>query len=150
MRLALRYFLIDRQGALYRLPSSTLDRMQQVSSRLRLPRFAGQRVRSAEVAVEMINGRPLRVVRSVFNVLTFKSDGTLLPPLQDRHLRARVEQALALAAAARRASVTAASTRFLARGGEWKPSAALVRRMEQIALGRQKCPRISPAEPAIG
>jgi hypothetical protein len=89
----------------------------------------------------MMDGRPVRVVRSVFNMLTFKSDGTLVPPVQDRHARARVE--LALAAAARRASVTEASTRFLARGGEWKPSAALVRRMEQIALGRQKCPRIS-------
>jgi hypothetical protein len=143
MRLALRYFLLDREGVLYRLPSAALDRMLQVRSRLRITRFAGQRVRSAEVAVEMINGRPVRVIRSVCNVLTFKSDGTLLPTQQDRHARARVE--LALAAAARRARITEASTRFLARGGEWKPSAALVRRMEQIALGRQKCPRISPA-----
>jgi hypothetical protein len=96
------------------------------------------------VAVEMLNGRPVRVIRSVFNMLTFKSDGSLVPPLQDRHARARVELALARAAAARRASLTEASTRFVARGGEWKPSAALVRRMEQIALRSQKCPRISP------
>src|SRR5277367_3572867 len=105
MRLALRYFLLDREGALYRLPSATLDRMLQVRSRLLIPRFAGQRVRSAEVAVEMINGRPVRVVRSVFNMLTFKSDGTLLPTQQDRHARARVEMALARAAAARRAGI---------------------------------------------
>ena len=147
MRLALRYFLLDRQGALYRLPSATLDRLLQVRRPLRLPRFAGQRVRSAEMAVEMMNGRPVRVVRSVFNLLTFKSDGMLLPPLQDRHARARIELALAAAPAARRARVTEASTRFVARGGEWKPSAALMRRMEQIALGRQKCPRISPSGP---
>lgn len=149
MRLALRYFLLDREGALYRLPSATLDRMQQVRSRLRLARFAGQRVRSAEIAVQLINGRPVRVIRSVFNMLSFKSDGTLLPTQHDRHARARVELALASAAAARRAGVTEASTRFVARGGQWTPSAALVRRMEQIALGRQKCPRISPAGPAI-
>jgi hypothetical protein len=149
MRLALRYFLLDRQGNLYRLPSATLDRMQQVRSRLRLPRFAGQRVRSAEVAVEMIDGRSVRVIRSVFNMLTFKSDGTLLPTQQDRHARARIELAMARAAAARRAGITEASTRFVARGGQWTPSAALVKRMEQIALGRQKCPRISPAGPAI-
>jgi hypothetical protein len=54
------------------------------------------RVRSAEVAVEMMNGRPLRVVWSVFSMLTFKSDGTLVLPLQDRHVRARTELALAL------------------------------------------------------
>jgi hypothetical protein len=149
MRLALRYFLLDREGTLYRLPSTTLDRMVQVRTRLRLPRLAGQRVRSAEVAVEMMNGRPVRVLRSVFNMLTFKSDGTLVPPLQDRHARARIKLALAAASAARRAGITEASTRFVARGGQWLPSAALVRRMEQIALGRQKCPRISPSGPAL-
>jgi hypothetical protein len=149
MRLALRYFLVDREGAVYRLPSATLDRILQVRGRLRIPRFAGQRVRSAEVAVEMINGRPVRVIRSVFNMLTFKSDGTLLPPPQDRHARARVELALARAAVARRAGITEAGTRFVARGGQWTPSAALVRRMEQIAVGRQKCPRISPTRSRI-
>src|SRR5882672_11053189 len=96
MRVALRLFLLDREGALYRLPSATLDRMLQIPTRHRLPRLVCQRVRSAEVAVEMMNGRPLRVVRSVFNMLTFKSDGTLVPPLRDRHVRARAELALAL------------------------------------------------------
>ena len=88
-------------------------------------------------------------LRSVFNMLTFKRDGTLLPTQQDRHAQARVELALARAAAARRAGTTETSTRFIARGGQWTPSAALVRRMEQIALGREKCPRISPTGPAI-
>ena len=105
MRVAFRYFLLDREGALYRLPSATLDRMLQIPTRHCVSRFAGQRVRSAEVAVEMMNGRPLRVVRSVFNVLTFKSDGTLVPPLGDRHVRARAELALALGAPAHHAGV---------------------------------------------
>ncbi len=116
MRVALRLFLLDREGALYRLPSATLDRMLQIPTRHRLPRLAGQRVRSAEIAVEMMNGRPLRVVRSVFNMLTFKSDGTLVPPLRDRHVRARAELALALGAPARHAGIAEASTRFVARG----------------------------------
>jgi hypothetical protein len=150
MRVALRHFLLDREGALYRLPSAALDRMLQTSTRHRLPRLAGQRVRSAEVAVEIMNGRPLQVVRSVFNMLTFKSDGTLVPPLRDRHVRARAELALALEAPARHAGIVAeASTRFVARGGQWTPSAAVVRRIEQAALGRQKCPRISPSGPGI-
>jgi hypothetical protein len=34
------------------------------------------------------------------------------------------------------------STRFLARGGQWSPSPAVRRRIEQTALGRQKCPRV--------
>jgi hypothetical protein len=65
MRVAIRHFLLDPEGTLYRLPSAALDRMLHDPSRHRLPRFAGQRVRSAEVAVEIMNGRPLVVLRSV-------------------------------------------------------------------------------------
>jgi hypothetical protein len=149
MRVAFRHFLLDREGALYRVPSATLDRMLQVPTRYRIARLAGQRVRSAEVAVEMMNGRPIRVVRSVFSMLTFKSDGSLVPPLEDCHVRARAELALAFGTPARHARTAEASTRFVARGGQWTPSAALVRRIEQAALGSQKCPRISPSAPGI-
>jgi hypothetical protein len=79
-------------------------------TRYRLACFAGQRVRSAEVVVEMMNGRPMVVLRSVFNMLTFKSDGTLVPPLRDRHVRARAELALALDSPDPRAIVAEAST----------------------------------------
>src|SRR5258708_12709584 len=144
MRLGLRYFLVDREGVLYRLPSATLDRMQQVDSRLRLPRLAGQRVRSAEVAVEMINGRPVRIIRSVFYMLTFKSDGALLPTQQDRHPRSRVELPLARAPAARRAGVTEASTRFVARAAQWTPPAPLLTRIPQLTPLPQKSPPIPP------
>jgi hypothetical protein len=63
-----------------------------------------------------------------------------------QRVRARAELALALdSPAARHAGISDASTRFVARGGQWTPSAAVARRIEQIALGRQKCPRISPS-----
>jgi hypothetical protein len=147
MRIALRHFLLDQEGALYRVPAASLDRILQNPARNPLPHLAGQRVRSAEVAVEMVNGRPLRVVRSVFSVLTFKSDGTLVSPLQDRHVRALAEVALPIEAPTCHASVAEASAQFVARGGQWTPSAALKRRIEQTALGSQKCPRISSSGP---
>jgi hypothetical protein len=109
-----------------------------------LTRFAGQRVRSAEVIVEMLKGRPLAVLRSVFTMLTFDSDGSLVSPLRDPHIRARAELALALDSPKPRASVADASIQFVARGGQWKPTPALARRIEQVALGRLKCPRLSP------
>jgi hypothetical protein len=62
MRVAYRHFLLDSEGTLYRLPRAALDRMLHNPARHCLPRFAGQRVRSAEVAVEMMNGRPVQVV----------------------------------------------------------------------------------------
>ena len=74
-------------------------------------------------------------------MLTFKSDGTLVPPLRDRHVRARAELALALDSPDPRANVAEASTRFVARGGQWKPPPALVRRIEQTdRLGTTQMP----------
>jgi hypothetical protein len=117
--------MLNSEGTLVRLPIAALDRMLQAPSRHRLPRFAGQRVRSAEFVVEMVDGRPIYVLCSVFNMWTFKRDGTLFPPLRDRHVRARAELALALDAPTRYTTVAEAGTRFVARGGQWKPPAAL-------------------------
>lgn len=110
--------------------------------RHRLPRFAGQRLRSAEIAVALMNGKPIAVERSSFSILTFKKNGALVSPLLDPHVRARAELALALGQPRRDTAVADASTRFLARGGQWSPSPAVRRRIEQTALGRQKCPRV--------
>jgi hypothetical protein len=142
MRIGFRHYLLDAEGALYRIPNAVFDRMLRDPIRHRLPRFAGQRVRSAGIAVELMNGQPTQVVRSSFNILTFKKDGTLVPPLSDRHVRARAELALALDQPIRDTAVADASTRFLARGGQWSPPAAVRRRIEQTALGREKCQRV--------
>lgn len=115
--MALRHFLLDSEGTPYRLPSAALDRMLRDPARHRLPQFAGQRVRSAEIAVELMNGQPIQAVRSCFNILTFKKNGTLVPPLSDHHVRARAELALALEQPIRSTAVADASTRFLASGG---------------------------------
>ena len=144
MSVSIRKFLLDRDDTLFRLPSATFDRMLRFPKTHRLPRFAGQRVRSAEVVVELMNGRPIAVVRSVFSMMTFKRDGTLVSPLRDPHVLARAELAFAFDAPDPLASVADAASRFVARGGQWKPPAALLRRIEQTALGRLKCPRISP------
>ena len=145
MRIAIRHFLLDQDDALYRLPSATHHRMLHDPVGHRLPRFAGQRVRSAEVTVALMIGKPIGVVRSSFCILTFKKNGALVSPLSDRHVRARAELALAPELPIRDTAVADARTRFLARGGQWSPSAAVRRRIEQAALGRLKCPRLSPA-----
>jgi hypothetical protein len=101
-----------------------------------------QRIRSAEIAVALMNGKPIAVERSWFSILTFKKNGALVSPLSDRHVRARAELALPLEQPSRDTAVADASSRFLARGGQWSPSAAVKRRIEQTALGRQKCGRV--------
>jgi hypothetical protein len=110
--------------------------------RHRLPRFAGQRPRGAEIAVALMNGKPIAVERPTFSILTFKKNGALMSPLLDPRVRARAELALTLEQPSRDTAVADASTRFLARGGQWSPSAVIKRRIEQTALGHQECARV--------
>ncbi len=143
MRLGIRHYLLDAQGTLYGVPNAAYDRMLRNPERHPVPRFAGQRVRSAEITVALSNGTPIAVERSSFNILTFKKNGALVSPLADRHVRASAALALALDHPNPNHNpdtpVADASTRFLARGGRWTPTAAVKRQIEETALGRQKC-----------
>jgi hypothetical protein len=148
MRIGFRHYLFDDEGTLYRIANAAFDRMLRDLVHHRLARFAGQRIRSAEIAVALMNGKPIAVERSSFSILTFETNGALVSPLIDTHVRARVELAVTPALekpgrdTPREMAVADASTRFLARGGQWSPSAAVRRRIEQTALGRQKCARV--------
>ena len=148
MGIGFKRYLLDTQDALYHVPNAAFDRLLRDPVRNRLPRFAGQRVRSAEIAVALLNGKPIAVERSWFSVLTFKKNGMLVSPTLDPHVRARVELTIAPVFASpghdtsRNAAVTDASDRFQARGGQWTPSPAVKRQIEQAALGRQKCNRV--------
>jgi hypothetical protein len=81
VRVALHHFSLDSEATPYRLSSAALDRMfHNPTPDTAWPRFAGQRVRSVEVVVEMMSGHSLVVLRYVFNMSTFKSDGTFGRP----------------------------------------------------------------------
>lgn len=134
--------MLDAEDVVYRIPNAAFDRLLNDPVRHRLLRFAGQRVRTAEIAVALLNGKPIAVERSWFSILTFKKNGALDSPLSDRHVRARAELALSLDPPRLSTAVADAGNRFLARGGQWTPSPALRRRIEQTALARQNCPRV--------
>jgi hypothetical protein len=86
-------------------------------------RFAGQRVRMAEVAVELEDRKPTRVVWSAFSILTFDDGGLLIPAAFELHQQARAELALApaLGPPARHANVVRSTSRFIDQGGRWTP-----------------------------
>jgi hypothetical protein len=144
MGIGLRHYLLDADDTLYGIPNAAFDRLLRNPVRNRLPRFAGQRIRSAEISLAQMNGKPIAVERSSFSMLTFENNGALVSPLADRHVRARAELALAPAFGqpVRGTAVEDAESRFLARGGQWSPSPAVKRRIDQTALGRQKCQRV--------
>lgn len=143
MGISCRIYLLDQDDTLYHLPSVKFARMLRDPTTCRLPRFAGRRVRMTDVAVELIDRQPSRVIWITFAFLAFDDDGCFDLATFDRHQRARAELALALPSLEPRSEgVVDAADRFVAQGGRWTPSRALQRRIDAVALEQVKCPRL--------
>jgi len=138
MRLSNRMFLLDQEDDLYRLPNAKFDRMIRDPNCHSFPRFAGARLRMADMLVEILDRHPIRVVWSSFGILAFDQEGYFDPSAFDVHQRARAELALAptITMPDGKMTVVNAATRFVARGGCWTPSHLLERRLDEAALGR--------------
>ena len=140
MQLTSRRFLIAKDGVLYRLADATFARM------LQNPRatLAGQRVRMASLIVELIGGKPARVVRSTFATLTFDEDGHMDLGTFTRQQWALAESALdpAFVRTKPEEKVLDASARFIAQGGKLRPSNSLARAINAAALGQVRCRRL--------
>ena len=144
MGISCRIFLLDQDDTLYRLPNGKFDQILRDPTRCRITHFAGTRVRMTDVAVELIDRQPIRVVWITFGFLAFDDDGYFDLTTFDRHQRARAELALALPTTEPKseARVVEASNRFVAQGGRWTPSRALRRHIDAAALDQVKCTRL--------
>ena len=144
MGLSFRMFLLDQDDVLYRLPNKKFAQMLRDPTSYRLSRFAGARVRMTDVAVELLDRQPIRVVWITFAYLTFDAKGYFDASAFDRHQRARAELGLALPIGepGGTGAVVDAANRFIAQGGLWAPSRILQRRIDAAALGQVKCARL--------
>ena len=144
LRLACRMFVLDRYDTLYRLPTQTFERMLQAPKRYPLPRFAASRVRQSDVAVELVEMRPVRVVWSTFDLLVFDDRGQLDVEAYERHQQACAEFGLMPPVAGTKdgGTVVDAAQRFVIQGGCWVPSPLQLRRIGAAALGLVSCQRI--------
>jgi hypothetical protein len=138
MNLSSRRFLIAQDGVLYRLADATFIRMLRNPGSHAVPLLAGQRVRMANLIVELVGGVPVRVVRSTFATLSFDEDGRMDSGMFTRQQWALAESTLdpALASTKHEEKVLDAATRFIARGRRWRPSASLARTINEAALGQ--------------
>jgi len=144
MGISCRIFLLDKDDSLYRLPNAKFDQILRDPTSCRITRFAGTRVRMTDVAVELIDRQPIRVVWITFGFFAFDDDGYFDLTAYDRHQRARAELALALPTTEPKSErmVVEAANRFVAQGGRWTPSRTLQRLIDTAALEQVKCTRL--------
>jgi transposase len=80
MGLSIRIFIVEEDDKIKRLPLARYERLLRRDPDERLSRYAGQRVRYALIVVDLVNRKPIEVVRDEYAYLDFDREGRLKEP----------------------------------------------------------------------
>jgi hypothetical protein len=133
-----RRFIVDEAGTLVRLRNAIFERLLRDPQHHTMPALAGQRVRMAEILVQLADRRPIQVVRRVYFVVGFDEAGRLDTMRFQHQQWALAESALdrVFDMPSDDDRVLDAASRFVAQGGRWRPSKELAQHIDDTALGR--------------
>jgi transposase len=84
MGLSLRVFIVEDDDTIKRLPLARYERLLKRDPDERLLEYAGKRLRYALIVVDLVNRRPIEVVRDEFAYLDFDEDGRFKEPEHDK------------------------------------------------------------------
>ena len=87
MGVGIRAFLFNDNDTIERLPLTRYERLLQRHPKEYLPKYAGKRVRFAEVAVELKERKPVQILRVVYGILPFDSKGRIDAAEQEKEMR---------------------------------------------------------------
>jgi hypothetical protein len=77
MGLSIRVFIVEDDDTIKRLPLARYERLFKRDPNESLPKYAGKRVRYALIVVDLVNRRPIEIVRDEFGFLDFDVVGRL-------------------------------------------------------------------------
>ena len=137
MGIGCRRFIVDDEGRLVRLRNTIFERLLHDPQHYTMPALAGQRVRMAEILVQLADRRPIQVVRRVYFVVSFDEAGRLDTTRFQEQQWALAESALdrVFRAPSDDDRVLDAASRVIAQGGRWRPSSELAQHTDDAALG---------------
>lgn len=145
MNLSHRIFLVTADDEIVRLPNNHFERVVRMNPTERVPEYARQRMRVAEIIIDSQNRKPVDIVRGSYWYLYFDNNGTADYEKLMRHGALSMEASMGGHAwfGEEPKNVVRASHRFAARRRDhearWKPSARLESRIFDAALGVIRC-----------
>jgi hypothetical protein len=74
---SLRHFLISDDNEIFRIPNTKFERLLEGGYEKKIERFAGKRVRAAEIVVKLENRKPIQVLRAIYYYLHFNEKAIL-------------------------------------------------------------------------
>ena len=87
MGIGIRVLLVDDDDSIKRLPLTRYERLFRRDPNEQLLQYAGKRVRFAEVAVELEERKPVRIIRAVYGILPFDSEGRIDTAEYEKEMR---------------------------------------------------------------
>jgi len=88
MGVRFRVFFVDNNDHLHKVPMKRFERLVlRKDSSERFPEFAGERMRYALIAVEVIDRRPVAITRADYSILKLNAKGKLDNAEWNRKLR---------------------------------------------------------------
>lgn len=91
MGVSLRIFLVDDDDSIKRFPLTRYERLYRRDPKERFPEYAGKRVRYAEVAVELVQRKPVEILRMQYFIMSFDSEGRIDASEQQKENRLAME-----------------------------------------------------------
>jgi len=154
MNLSHRFFLVTTNDEIVRLPNSHFERVLRMHPTERIPEYARQRMRVAEIIIDLQDRKPVDIVRGYYWYLNFDSNGTADYEKFMRHGAVSMEASIGADAwfGKEAGNVVRASHRFAVRRRDhearWKPSPTLESRIFDAALGVIRCQAVATVSTA--
>jgi hypothetical protein len=82
-----RIFFVNEDDSLLRLPLTRYERLLQRDPEERFPQYAGKRIRYILAVVDLLNRRPVEILRVKYSHLYFDSDGLIEPDKRSKEIR---------------------------------------------------------------
>jgi len=91
MGIAIWIFIVNDDDSIQRFPLTKYERLIDRDPNERFPQYAGKRVRYVEVALELEQRKPVNILRLLYLILPFDSEGRIDAAEQEKERRLGAE-----------------------------------------------------------
>lgn len=140
---SVRYFFVSDNNEIFRVPATKYERMLTGSIEGKAERFAGKRVRAAEIIVEIENRTPILVRHTIYYYLHFNNNGILdYDSYRKSHGALFAAKFSDHSAENNQSNVINAQLIFAKKRLRWEPSMQLERNILDASIDEFKCERL--------
>ncbi len=145
---SVRYFIITDESEILRVSINKFERLLEAPKEVKFERFAGKRVRVAEIGVKLENRKPIEVIRAIYYYLHFNEKGILDEEnlIKSRNIVSAAGEVTSIFIEKKQGNVINVQQEFAKRQRDhavwWKPDMQLECKILDASIDNFKCERL--------